>query len=105
MIICLEKCIKCCAAAVREKIGKKNERINPTNTKVMKKKTERSVLGTRAEISQQPMEHHAGTDIHTAALGKSTQEETPDRNCGLWYAEKIVWQELTYEGPTLIVLV
>lgn len=99
------KVYKVLCSSCERKDRKKKERINPTNTKVMKKKTERSVLGTRAEISQQPMEHHAGTDIHTAALGKSTQEETPDRNCGLWYAENIVWQELPYEGPTLIVLV
>jgi len=29
---------------------------------------------------------HIGTDIHNAVLGKSMQEETPDRNCGLWCA-------------------
>lgn len=38
MIICLEKCIKCCAAAVRQKTERKNERSNPANTKVMKEK-------------------------------------------------------------------
>lgn len=68
MIICLEKCIKCCAAAVREKTEKKMRGatlLQGHEHQGHERKDQEGCFRHQSRNSPATMEDHVGTDIHS----------------------------------------